>query len=311
MANYYEILGLSTDASILEIKSAFRALAKRYHPDKNPAGKEYFEKILKAYETLSNPSLKSNYDYRLQHNQLDKKEHSTSSKRENGRRESPHTDERERKRKQYYNDYIKQFEKSVPRENTDTIPKQHYNEFKYILFATPLAVLLFLLIMRFAGSDKLYQSEMMISGANEKDSEEKADSNLNLGDNPYVLFFGAGHYDTIQNRKINLKNMTGEEAIICLFAGSKFIRSFYIRHNLSAEISQLPNDAFTVKYCIGSHFNHSHELKEAGVFGAFTKGLNFFQSVGANRFRNIDELTLLPGLNEGFQVINEKEFFKK
>ena len=220
MANYYEILGLSPDAGILEIKSAFRVLAKRYHPDRNSEGKDYFEKILKAYETLSDPTLKSNYDYRLQHNQLERK----YPKKENARRESPHTDERERKRKQYYNDYIKQFEKSQPRENNVVMPKDQYNEFKYVLFATPLAVLLFLLIMRFAGSDKLNQSGTIVS----KDPQENTTSHLNLGDNPYVLFFGRGYYDSIQNRKLHLKNMTGADAIVCLFSEDRFIRSFYI-----------------------------------------------------------------------------------
>ena len=52
MINYYKILGLQSTATPLEIKTAFRQLAKLYHPDKNPAGKEQFTKVLVAYETL-------------------------------------------------------------------------------------------------------------------------------------------------------------------------------------------------------------------------------------------------------------------
>ncbi|MCC6370946.1 MAG: J domain-containing protein, partial [Bacteroidia bacterium] len=68
LANYYEILGIHTSASSLEIKVAFRKLAMLYHPDKNPEAKEHFSSILKAYETLSDPTLRSTYDYRLEYN---------------------------------------------------------------------------------------------------------------------------------------------------------------------------------------------------------------------------------------------------
>ncbi|MGZ3920962.1 MAG: J domain-containing protein, partial [Bacteroidia bacterium] len=58
MVNYYNILGLNPGASATEIKTAFRAMAKIFHPDKNPEGQEQFKKILRAYETLSDPSRK-------------------------------------------------------------------------------------------------------------------------------------------------------------------------------------------------------------------------------------------------------------
>lgn len=65
MQNYYEILGLPVTASVGDVKSAFRLLAKRYHPDLNPSGKDQFNNILKAYEVLSDPQKKYAYDYRL------------------------------------------------------------------------------------------------------------------------------------------------------------------------------------------------------------------------------------------------------
>jgi curved DNA-binding protein len=63
--NYYEILGITRDASGEEIKKAFRKLARRYHPDVNPGDKESEEKfkdINEAYEVLSDETKKAEYD---------------------------------------------------------------------------------------------------------------------------------------------------------------------------------------------------------------------------------------------------------
>ena len=62
--NYYDILGVSKDANPEDIKSAYRKLAKKYHPDinKEPGASEKFKEINEAYECLSDPQKKSNYD---------------------------------------------------------------------------------------------------------------------------------------------------------------------------------------------------------------------------------------------------------
>ena len=67
MANndYYKILGVSENASESDIKSAYRELAKKYHPDKHkgdPKAEARFKEISEAYATLNDPKKRAQYD---------------------------------------------------------------------------------------------------------------------------------------------------------------------------------------------------------------------------------------------------------
>ena len=63
--DYYEVLGLTKDATEADIKKAYRKLAIKYHPDRNPGdttAEEKFKEAAEAYDVLHDPQKRQQYD---------------------------------------------------------------------------------------------------------------------------------------------------------------------------------------------------------------------------------------------------------
>lgn len=64
---YYQVLGITRDEDSHGVRSAFRELARRYHPDRAGAhGTPYFQEVVEAYEVLSDPGQRASYDRALE-----------------------------------------------------------------------------------------------------------------------------------------------------------------------------------------------------------------------------------------------------
>jgi curved DNA-binding protein CbpA len=71
--NYYRLLGIPPDSGQRRIKSAYRSLAKRFHPDRNSGSEtaaELFRQVNQAYKVLSDTQLRKHYDQKLQQEEL-------------------------------------------------------------------------------------------------------------------------------------------------------------------------------------------------------------------------------------------------
>jgi curved DNA-binding protein CbpA len=304
MANYYEILDIPVSATNNEIKAAFRKLAKLYHPDKNPNGKEYFEKILMAYEVLINHSRRKQYDLKLKYANAPTQQ--TTAQAKAAKKKEWGFSEEELKRRQYFKENYKkeyrQYQEQYGNHNTKV-----YNEYKYILFAAPLAVGLFLFVVN--GFEK--ENDAANAELKKAQVEKIEKKDLNLGDDPYTTYFGNPVFDNDANKSMTIKNLSGNEAVVCFFGeGERFLRCCFLKDNYSAELSQLPNENVTVRISLGKDWNDQKTFEGNDAAGGFEKPFGYYSlKYEIKNFAypiTLDQTTL-----RNFNVITEKDFFKK
>jgi len=269
MTDYYTILGVKKEASLTEIKSAFRKLAKIYHPDKNPNkenAKLLFENILVAYSTLSNSSKKRRYDNLYFDNSQIHSENKTQTKAKTNKNWNVSAEEL--KQRQYYQNYYKTKQKATNLKS----PGKPYTDYKYILFATPLAVgLLLLIVSMFSPSPK---TEKLI--AKEPPLLENKEKIIGNGDKPYAGFFGeAQSFNSNNSLKIN--NSSSFDAIIVLFnaENKKYIQHAYLQKSYLIEFDFLPNQGVYWKCLIGKNWNENKKMFNKTVVGCFDSIVQF------------------------------------
>ncbi len=108
--NYYQILGLENNASINQIKKAYRTYATKFHPDKQNGDKffeERFKEIKEAYDVLSDDIKRKNYDTKWQNNFSESSSYSDQTHQQNAENEFKRKYEQYRQEENNRNEKIK------------------------------------------------------------------------------------------------------------------------------------------------------------------------------------------------------------
>jgi curved DNA-binding protein CbpA len=300
LSTYYDILGISQLAGINEVKRAFRRLAKLYHPDKNPGEKELFARILKAYETLVDPTLRSAYDRKLTHQQHQK------SSGQNTKSKTWTFEEKELRRRKYYEEHIKKFEKVRPTYPTPESPKNTYNEFKYILFATPLAVALLLLVIHLAESP-----EKKTATPNYKTTGQRPIKKIRKDfSSPFGSTFGQQKVDPNSKLSFLLSNEMGLDVVFCLFKKDKFVKSVFLPKDSLVQLRQIQSGKYTARLAIGKDFDPDKSLLKGKVKGGFAGDVFFYFTKSSFTLDADRKLSLGRDLYKSLVQVDEQVFFE-
>jgi curved DNA-binding protein CbpA len=300
LSTYYDILGISQLAGINEVKRAFRRLAKLYHPDKNPGEKELFARILKAYETLVDPALRSAYDRKLSYQQ-----HQNTSG-QNTKSKTWTFEEKELRRRKYYEEHIKKFEKARPTYSRPESPKSTYNEFKHILFATPLAVALLLLVIHLAESPdkKINKTTHKIIGQKPNKKTRKDFSS------PFSSIFGPEKTDLNSELSVVLSNEMGLDVVFCLFKKDKFVKSVFLQKDSLVHLRQIQSGKYTARLAIGEDFDPEKSLLKGKVKGGFAGDVFFYFTKSSFTLDADRKLSLGRDLYKSLVQVDEQVFFE-
>ena len=313
MADYYSILGLTKTATEIEIKAAFRRLAKVYHPDKNPNdpnAKHLFENILRAYNVLSNPHSRKRYD---------NSNFATTSQTQRTQRPGQHKQkdysftEEDLKRREYYKKHYQAKKNTVNQEPK----KPHYSDYKYILYATPIAVGLLMLIV------SLFSAEPTIEPISKKNPDivtpTKPSITLVNGDKPYNGYFGnLNMFDTPHHLQIN--NSSNYDAVIAVFdkKTNAYLQHSYLQASYSIEFSKLPETGVYWKCILGKNWKSDKNFinnKVAGGFDSIVQYQNWKTSPIAFSQNKEDEIYILYVINPDSKnkqyISDDKTFFEK
>ena|GEM_PF-747847 len=258
--DYYQILQISPTATNAEIKTAYRKLAKLFHPDKNPGAEEKFKLIKEAYETLINTARRNKYDLKRNYGIAFQ-----TPKTEPVKKQKTYTfNEPDLKHRQYYQTHYK----TKTTDYTSQKPvgvKTNYKELTYILISIPAAIALLLILVN------IYQ---IPKSDKTKSNATKIVSDIKTSESPYQASFGKNKFDTLSKSYIKIINQSPNDVIVFLRNDSgKVIRHHFIEHNYQLYMEQLPVGLYNLYYYAGNGFTNSQYLF-GNIIGNYSKALS-------------------------------------
>lgn len=322
--NYYILLGVSNTASSDELKIAYRTLAKKYHPDKNPNSKtaeENFKEIQQAYTILSNPEKRKRYDLKL-----------SAGNTNSNPRQRPYS--------QYTGNayqYAQQQAQSQSQQQNYTTrktkaPKHDKTENYQIPLSIGIALLLLYFIISY--SDRKTEAlNITNSGSlnviNQQPMAEEEKSVMPMigdFDSPYSVFFGEEIANEYSKNNINIHNSRESEAIVCLVENKKTkrtIRNQYMNMGSSFKMNNIPDGEYFLKVYYGTNWDTVRTFLDNKVKGGFLNEINFVELKNNNKFFKMTqelsssgssfssyEIEINPSQKKDINIITAEQFFK-
>lgn len=275
MRDFYRILGIPDNATMADIKSAYRRLAKLYHPDLNPGSRhseEKFKEILDAYTILSDEELRAQYDRKRR----------IGSTNERFSRFSDQPDEKKRDpgRKEYPPEYIEM----MRQRNRMRIVKQ-INRRKKILRGMIITFALYLVgtaVFEY-WIDKRRENDAALINARmaelqSRDSTTNADDIIHNLDSPYDSIFGPGQSTWLSPNQLVVINPFSD-AVVCLMQidiPHKTVRNEFIHARNTFIMKEVPNGNYLVKVYTGESWNDTARVPDGRVSGGFTTNQKYY-----------------------------------
>lgn len=314
MSSFYQILGISEDASQLEVKLAYRKLAKRYHPDVNAGAKgaeEQFKGIVEAYSTLSDFTARKDYDAKL----MGKQSTTTKPTFYSSEQGSP-------RRKEYS-------EEDLDRARLRYKAKLFSNMARRKKIWAGMVITFFIFMGASAGFENWIRNErerdalnltLKIDSVN-KQNENVAAARIENMESPYDDIFGEGQ---LENNSLNhfviINEMT--DIVICAVQNKspfKTIRNEYLKANAGFFMRQLPDGFYHIKFYTGKKWNRNQSVPDGRKLGGFTEDELFYEISGPPFYllehsnqksvSNSCDTIIIGPANKNLKVISKETFF--
>lgn len=320
--NYYILLGVSNTASYDELKIAYRTLAKKYHPDKNPNSKtaeENFKEIQQAYTILSNPEKRKRYDLKLLAGNINP-------------RQKPFT--------QYtgnaYQYAQQQAQAQSQQQNYTTRKKRAPKPDKTENYQIPVSIGIALLLLYFIISYSDRKTETLDASTTESlnvvnqlsiaEEERRSLPMIKDFDSPYIGFFGEEVANEESKNNISIHNSNESEAVVCLVENKKTkrtIRNQYMNTGSSFKMNNIPDGEYFLKVYYGTNWDTIKTFLDNKVKGGFLNEINFVELKNNNKFFKMTqeqsssgssfssyEIGINPSQKKDIKIITAEQFFK-
>jgi hypothetical protein len=269
----YRILGIPDNATMADIKSAYRRLAKQYHPDLNPGSRqseEKFKEILDAYTILSDEELRAQYDRKrkgISSHDFFANATPQEKKRDPGKREYP-PEYMEMMRQRNRNRVVRQIQR-----------RKKILRWMIVTFALYLvATGLFEAWLHSKHEADTLALNQRLEEIEKNDTLVRRTGIQNL-DSPFDSIFGAGVTSWLSPNQLVVINPVSD-AVVCLVqstAPHRTIRNEFIHARQSFIMKELPNGSFWVKIYVGVDWKDGQQSLEGKKFGGFSSKERYFK----------------------------------